>query len=104
MVEPVSGLADAIDALRTELGEAFTHASGEDIRFRLRRVELTLQAVVTRGGDGRIGWGVLGVGAKLESTATQNLRIELEPVLESGTDSAKRLVVADQDDEAPHFG
>jgi len=104
MAQVVTGIADAIDALRAELGEALIRAAGEGVRFRLRPVELTLQAVVTRGGDGRVGWGVLGIGAKAESAATQILRLELEPLVEAPDGSRSELVVSDQDDGVPNFG
>jgi hypothetical protein len=104
MNEPVAGLADAIDALRAELAEALRRSVGDSIRFRLRPIELTIQAVVTRGGDGRVGWGVLGLGAKLESASTQLLKLELEPILETPTGSITDFVVTDQGDEEPNFG
>jgi hypothetical protein len=100
----VTGIADAIDALRAELGEALVRAAGEGVRFRVKPVELTLQAVVIRGADGRIGWGVLGIGAKAESAVTQVLRLELEPMIDRPGHTGSDLIVSDQGDGVPSFG
>jgi Trypsin-co-occurring domain 2 len=101
----VTGLADAIDALRAELDEAMVRGEGAGVRFRVKPVELTVQAVVTKGGDGKIGWGVLGIGGKVESATTQILKLQLEPVVktETGTYTAD-FSVADQTDEEQLFG
>jgi NTP-dependent ternary system trypsin peptidase co-occuring protein len=101
----VTGLADAIDALRDELGDAMVRGEGAGVRFRVKPVELTVQAVVTKGGDGKIGWGVVAIGGKLELATTQTLKLQLEPVVktESGgytTDFA----VADQVEGEQYFG
>ena len=105
MSDNVTGLADAIDALRTELSDAMARGEGAGIRFRVKPVELTVQAVVTKGGDGRIGWGVLGIGGKLEKATTQTLKLQLEPVVkdETGTYTTD-FSVANQSDEEQHFG
>jgi len=44
-----------------------------------------VEAVITKGVDGNIGWGVLGIGAKLESATTQVLKLQLEPLYKSKT-------------------
>ena len=105
MTDNITGLAEAIDALRAELNEAMARGEGAGVRFRIKPVELTVQAVVTKGGDGRIGWSVLGIGGKLESASTQILKLELEPVVktEAGTYTTD-FSVADQSGEEQRFG
>lgn len=101
----ITGLADAIDALREELVDAMARGERARVRFRIKPVELTVQAVVTKGGDGRIGWGVLGIGGKLESATTQILKLELEPIVKTETGTyTTDFSVADQSDEEQHFG
>ena len=101
----VTGLADAIDALRAELGDAMVRGEGAGVRFRVKPVELTVQAVVTKGGDGKIGWGVLAIGGKLESATTQTLKLELEPVVKTETGTyTTEFAVADQTEEEQRFG
>ena len=101
----VTGLADAIDALRYELGDAMVRGEGAEVRFRVKPVELTVQAVVTKGGDGKIGWGVLAIGGKLESATTQTLKLELEPVVKTETGAyTTDFAVADQTEEEQRFG
>src|SRR5690349_14086010 len=105
MTDNVTGLADAIDALRAELNEAMARGEGAGVRFHVKPVELTVQAVVTKGGDGRIGWGVLGIGGKLEKATTQILKLQLEPVVKTETGAyTTDFSVADQSDEEQHFG
>ena len=43
----VVGLANAIEALRTELMDALAQGQSRGMRFQLEPVELTVQAVVT---------------------------------------------------------
>jgi hypothetical protein len=99
----IAGLADAIEALRAELATA-QNASGKDgLRFRVNDIELTVNAVIIKGGHGGIGWGVLGFGAKVESTATQTLRLSLAPVLDT-PDGEVEFKVADSTRTPPRFG
>jgi hypothetical protein len=73
------GLADAIEALRDGLTEAVTRGTDKPMRFALEPIELTLQAVVTKDVNGRIGWSVLGVGGKYEAARTQTVTLKLSP-------------------------
>lgn len=74
------GLADAIEALRDGLTEAIARGEDKPMRFALEPVELTLQAVVTKGANGRIGWSVIGVGGKYETARTQTVTLKLAPL------------------------
>lgn len=73
------GLADAIEALRDELTEAIIRGEGKSMQFALEPIELTLQTVVTKDANGRIGWSVLGVGGKYETARTQTVALKLSP-------------------------
>jgi hypothetical protein len=80
-------LADAIEALRDALTTAMEKSKDKSMRFRVEPIELTLQAVVTKDANGRIGWGALGVGGSYEAAKTQTLTLRLRPVwrAEDGT-------------------
>lgn len=89
------GLAEAIEALRTELTLAMENAAGQGMRFKPGPVELTVEAALTTGLGGKadIRWWLIEAGgeASLQSVATQTLKITLQPVL---LDSQGRVVDA----------
>jgi Trypsin-co-occurring domain 2 len=76
----VVGLAAAIEALRAELTDAVHRGRNEQMQFGVEPIELTVQAVVTREADGKIGWSVLGLGGKYEAVTTQTLTLRLAPL------------------------
>lgn len=80
MADALVGLADAIEALREGLMDAFTQGLGQPMRFKPEPIELTVQAVVTKDAKGRIGWSVLGVGAGYETANTQTVKLKLTPL------------------------
>ena len=45
-----------IEALRAELSSSIGRGAGKPIQFELEPVELTVQAVVTRGKEGGLSW------------------------------------------------
>jgi hypothetical protein len=77
--QAIVGLADAVKALRSELIEAVTDGQGEWMRFSLDPIELTMQAVVTKDVNGKIGWKVLEFGAKYDAQTTQSITLKLTP-------------------------
>jgi hypothetical protein len=74
------GLAEAIEALRTELSGAMLFGHGEGMQFELQPIELTLQVAVSDAGNGKISWKVLEVGASRQSTSTQMMKLTLTPI------------------------
>jgi hypothetical protein len=74
------GLAEAIGALRTELVAAMAEGSGKAMQFALDPIELTFQTVVTKDGDGKIGWKIIEVGGSYQSQTTQSLTLRLTPL------------------------
>jgi hypothetical protein len=80
-------LAEAIEALRAELENAWRKGLGGRIRFRLQPVEMTVQAGVTRTGTGTAGvkWHVLALGGERsrQEVTTQTLVLRLDPILYS---------------------
>jgi hypothetical protein len=105
MANVVIGLAAAIAALREELVEAVDAGEDADMRFRLAPIELSLQVAVTREGEGKIGWKVLGLGGSYESATTQVLKLRLEPAWRNGDGSyTTDFVVSDQTKQPVSFG
>jgi Trypsin-co-occurring domain 2 len=80
VVDATVGLAAAIEALRAELSGAMLSGGGEGLLFELDPIELTVQAVVTTSGDGKVGWKILEFGASRESAVTQTLTFKLKPL------------------------
>ena len=76
----IVGLAQAIEALRAELTEAMNAGRDEEMQFSLEPVELTLQAVLTKEGGGKLGWKVLEFGGSYEAATTQALKLRLTPL------------------------
>jgi len=76
-------VAEAIEALRSELETALAEGEGRSLRFEASSIELTLQAAVTTSGGGRAGirWWLLDVGAEAsrESATTQTITMTLVP-------------------------
>lgn len=103
MEENVAGLADAINALRHELAEAQKDLPDAGLRFRVDKIELTVNAVVVKGIKGGVGWGVVGLGGKAESAMTHTLRLDLSPVLDT-PDGEIEFRVAAPESTTPQFG
>jgi hypothetical protein len=95
-------LADAIEALRTELVQAMASAPVEGVRFRPGPVELTVEAALTKsvGGKAGIKWWLIEAGgeASRESVVTQTLAITLQPVLLNAQGEVVDLIISDEDD------
>jgi hypothetical protein len=105
MSDDLWGLADAIAALRRELAKAMESGEGQRIKFRLQPVEITIQAVVTKGADGRIGWSVIGIGGKAESARTHALKVILQPLVRTETgEYTSEYSITDLTEEPVHFG
>ena len=78
-------LAEVIADLRDELDAARRRGAGEDLRFELGPVELEVSVAVQKdaGGNAKVKFWVveLGAGGKVSSTATQRIKLTLNPRL-----------------------
>ena len=78
-------LADVIADLRGELDAARLRGAGEDLRFELGAVELEVSVAVQKdaGGGAKVKFWVVELGAdgKVSSTATQRIKLTLNPRL-----------------------
>jgi hypothetical protein len=75
------------------------------MRFRVEPIELSLQVVVTKTADGRIGWGALGIGGSYDSATTQTLKLRLQPLWELADGTVvEDFAVADQQLVPQRFG
>lgn len=81
------GLAEAIDALRTELTAAAEAAKGQDLRFQVDKVTVELEVVserTTQGGAG-VKWLVEVGGQRSHSGGhTHRVTVDLIPKTGSG--------------------
>ena len=101
----IVGLADAIKALRSELMQAVSDGWGEWMRFSLDPIELTVQAVVTKDVNGKIGWKILEFGAKYDSQTTQSITLKLTPQwLQADGTLATSFCIASDTASGAHFG
>jgi hypothetical protein len=84
-------LAEVISNLRAELDLARKAGENEDLRFELGPVELEVTVALQReGGVGtKVRFWVVEMGAdgKLASTATQRIKLNLNPRLTAAADS-----------------
>jgi len=105
-MDPVVGLGAAIQALREQLAQARSAGWYEELGFQVEPVELTIQAVVSKGGDGKVGWGVLSVGGEYKSATTQTLKLTLTPVRRNPDGSVTKddFTIADQQAAGQKFG
>lgn len=104
MPDETWGLVEAINALRADLALAMTDAGNEDIKFKVEPVEITLQVAVTKGADAKIGWRVLGVGAKYDSTRTHTMKVKLTPSVLGSDGKLRDLTVSEASELRPNFG
>jgi hypothetical protein len=81
------GLADAVESLRAELLAAVEAGRGSALQFELEPVTVTVQAVVTKEGGGKLGWKILEASGGVAKEATQSVTLVLKPltVAEDGT-------------------
>jgi Trypsin-co-occurring domain 2 len=79
------GLAESIAALRDELHAAMAKMPQTGLLFRLAPIELTLEVVVTKVGEGKIGWQIVEAGGKYEKGRTQTLKLTLDPAYRDTT-------------------
>ncbi|HEY0639227.1 MAG TPA: trypco2 family protein [Pseudonocardiaceae bacterium] len=82
------GLAEAIQALREELAEAMADAEDQDVRFRLGKIDLEFQVLVSDKLEGNAGvkFWVVNAGTKYSdtNTITHTVRVELQPATADG--------------------
>jgi hypothetical protein len=79
MVDKHIGISEAIEALRSELTQSVRLGRGQRMQFGLGPIELSLEATVTKGADGKINWWIVEAGGKRESTLTQTVTLMLTP-------------------------
>jgi hypothetical protein len=92
----ILGLAEAIEALRSELSAAMDAGATQPMRFVVEPVELTVQAAVSKDANGKIGWSVLGLGSSVGSATTQTLKLTLTPMWKNSAGALVRdFTIAD---------
>ena len=79
------GLAEAIESLRSELMTAISEGESKPMRFSLEPIELTVQAVVTKDAEGKIGWQLIGAGV-LRGGPDADRHVEADPMVEGPAD------------------
>lgn len=98
-------LVKAIAALRADLQGAMDEGQGQDMRFGIGDVELTLQLVATKHGGGKIGWSIFGVDAGAERERTHTVKLTLKPRYRTADGSyTADFTVAGQTTQEPGVG
>jgi hypothetical protein len=101
-------LSDAIEALRDDLAKAWWDGQNQRVRFKVEPVELTVQAGVTKTGEGSAGikWHILtlGGGRKHETATTQVLKLRLQPMFYDADGRSLPPLISDRDDDPPGSG
>lgn len=100
-------LAEALTALRTQLGEAALEAADERLKFDVTSIEVEFQVVAEReaSGGGKIGFRIFGLGSeasaggKLTDGRTQTIKISLTPKM-----NGQNIQVSDEDDRPSAYG
>jgi len=98
------GLTEIIKTLRSDISEAIRSGEGHGIQFELNQIEIELQTVIETGGDGKIEFKVLGVGAEvggnLSQTKTHSIKLNLTAINhKTGTDNSGTILLSDEVDE-----
>lgn len=77
-------LSEVLIKLRDDLAAVQREGEGKDVRFVVDDVEIQLQVVVTRQGEGKAGikfWVINAeAGVNAAASTTQNLRLKLKAV------------------------
>lgn len=83
------GLAEAIDAVRSQLRRAQDLGHGSDVRFSVGSVDVELAVEVAKTAGGEVSVKVLGLlslggGGELSTAQTHRVKVSLSPVGVSG--------------------
>lgn len=78
--DSLTRLSDAIEALRAELSASVGRGAGKPMQFELEPVELTVQAVVTKGAEGGLSWKIFKAGVSRQHADTHTVKLTLRPV------------------------
>lgn len=73
-------LGAAIEALRQQLQDALTKGEGENVRFELSPIDLTLQVEVSTEATGGLRWRIVEARGSRSRAASQELKVTLTPV------------------------
>ncbi len=98
-------LSSAIASLRGELTRAWWDGRRGKVRFKPAPIELTLEVGVTSGASASAGvrWWVVELGGDLsrESTATQTIKLTLDPILFDNDGQPVELFIDAEEPAAP---
>ncbi|GAA1264391.1 hypothetical protein GCM10009677_15270 [Sphaerisporangium rubeum] len=95
------GLAEAIEQLRTELGEAQDAGADQQLRFEVTEVEVEFLVELRKEGSAKASFGVLAIGAegnaegKIARGSTHRLTLRLN-VMDAALGS-RHLEFADEE-------
>ncbi|MFH8802621.1 trypco2 family protein [Streptomyces sp. NPDC017936] len=99
--EGMVSLAEAIDALRSDLLRAWGGGGVRPLRFKPAPVELTLQVAVTAGNKGSAGvkWWVVNAGGEKtrETVVTQTIKLVLDPVGLTPAGEETEFLISDEE-------
>jgi Trypsin-co-occurring domain 2 len=94
--DALAGLSDAIEALREELSKSVSRGAGKPMQFELQPIELTVQAVVTKGVDGGLSWKILKAGVSRQRADTHTVKLILCPVWQTPEGIVRDFTIASE--------
>lgn len=90
-------LVEVIKKLREDVTLAIRGGEGHAIRFNVNSIDVELQTVIKKEGNGGVKFEVLGIGAnvggKAEKATTHKIKLSLTPVDEN----AKNIKLSDEE-------
>ena len=96
-------LVEVIKELRKDINLAIREGEGHAIRFNLNSIDVELQTVLKKEGNGGVKFEVLGVGAKaggkLKKANTHKIRLNLSPVDEKAKAAGESGTIKLSDEE-----
>lgn len=98
-------LVAAIQGLRNDVMEAIEAGDGSSVRFEVvAPIELTVEAEVTKAGEGKVSWWVLETGVKRDQRAAVTVKLVLMPRVTTREGGRPATILLEGDEDSPPAG
>lgn len=92
------GLAEAIEQLRRELGEAQDAGANQQLRFEVAEVEVELLVELRKEGTAKASFGVVAIGAEGKVAKGAMHRLKLRLNVKDAATGGRNLEVTDDEE------